>query len=194
MRTGSPASAARKAALSAMLRMLPPATLSRASLPTSRPSVGVSAREDAPPDLGALRGVGKGELNDEADAPQKRRVERALHIGRQDRQTAIGFHPLQQIADLDVGVTVVAVLDLAAFAEQRVGLVEEQDGAAVFRGVEDAPQVLFGLADVLADHLAEIDAIEIEPQFVGEHFGGHRLAGAAGAGEERADAQSACAF
>ncbi len=31
---------------------------------------------------------------------------------------AIGLHPLQQIADLDIGVAVVAVLDLAALAEQ----------------------------------------------------------------------------
>src|SRR5262249_18712549 len=41
MPTGSPASAARKAAYSAMLRMLPPATFSRANFPTSSPRVGV---------------------------------------------------------------------------------------------------------------------------------------------------------
>src|SRR5437588_2197833 len=38
--TGSPASAARKAALSAILRIFPPVTLSRASFITSSPSVG----------------------------------------------------------------------------------------------------------------------------------------------------------
>src|SRR5205814_8006471 len=43
MRTGSPASAAKNVALSAMLRILPPATLSCASLRASNPSVGVSA-------------------------------------------------------------------------------------------------------------------------------------------------------
>src|SRR6266568_976184 len=41
MRTGSPASAARKAALSAMLRMLPPVMLRRARRDISRSSVGV---------------------------------------------------------------------------------------------------------------------------------------------------------
>ena len=35
------------------------------------------------------------------------------------------LHPLQQVADLDVGVAVVGVADLGALAEQRVGLVEE---------------------------------------------------------------------
>src|SRR5437588_11643927 len=39
--TGSPASAARKAAFSAMLRILPPVTLRRASFVISRPKVGV---------------------------------------------------------------------------------------------------------------------------------------------------------
>ena len=79
------------------------------------------------------------------------RIERALQVGRQDRQAAIGLHPLQQIADLDIGVAVVAVLHLAALAEQRVGLVEQQDRAAVFRRVEHAAQVLLGLADIFAD-------------------------------------------
>ena len=41
--TGSSHSAARKAALRAMLRMLPPVALSRASLPWSMPTVGVRA-------------------------------------------------------------------------------------------------------------------------------------------------------
>src|SRR5258708_18703562 len=43
MRTGSPASAARKAALSAMLRIFPPVTLRRARREMSSPSVGLLA-------------------------------------------------------------------------------------------------------------------------------------------------------
>ena len=58
----------------------------------------------------------------------------------EDRQAAIGFDPLQQVADLDIRVAVVAVLDLAALAEQRVGLVEQQHRAAAFGGVEQAPR------------------------------------------------------
>src|SRR5262249_14290443 len=50
------------------------------------------------------------------------------------------------------------------------------------------------LADVLAHHLAEIDAVEVEPQLLGEDLGGHRLAGPARAREERADAQAARAL
>src|SRR5687768_8618056 len=43
----------------------------------------------------------------------------------------MGFHRLQQVVHLNVGVAVVAVLDLAALAEQRVGLVEEHDRSAI---------------------------------------------------------------
>ena len=156
MRTGSSASAARNAALSAMLRMLPPATCRRASWAKSKPvgrrlRAGKTRRQISP----ALRGIGKRKLHDEAQAAQERRVEGAFHIGREDRQAAVGFHALQQVADFDVGVAVVAVFDFAALAEQRVGFVEEQDRAAFFGGVEHPAQILFGFADVFADHLAQ---------------------------------------
>ena len=95
------------------------------------------------------------------------------------------LHALQQIADLDVGVAVVAVLDLGALAEQRVRLVEEEDGPAAFGGLEHAAQVLFGLADVFTDHLAEVDAVEVQLQLVGQHLGGKGLA-RAGRARQRA--------
>ena len=115
-----------------------------------------------------------------------------LHVRREDRQAAVGLHALQQVADLDVRVAVVAVLDLGALAEQRVGLVEEQHRAARLGGVEDAPQVLLGLADVLADTtwLRSI-RYRSSPSSSGEHLGGHRLAGAARAREQRADPEAA---
>src|SRR3712207_7742373 len=56
---------------------------------------------------------------------------------RSDRQPAVGLHPLQQVGHLDVGVPVVAVLDLGPLAEEGVSLVEEQDCGAVVGGVED---------------------------------------------------------
>ena len=106
------------------------------------------------------------------------------------RQAAEGFHALQEVVDFDVGVTVVAVFDFAAFAEQGVGFVEEQDCAAAFGSVEDAPQVLFGFADVFGDDAREVDAVQVELEFVGDHFGGHGFAGAAFSGEQGADAES----
>ena len=51
------------------------------------------------------------------------------------------------------------VLDLGAFAEERVGFIKEEDGAALFGGIKDLFEVFFGLADVFADHARQIDAI-----------------------------------
>ena len=114
-----------------------------------------------------------------------------LQIGGQDREALEALHALQQVADLDVGVAVVAVLDFGALAEERVGLIEEQQHAAFLGGIEDLLEILLGFADVLADHCGEVDAVEIEAQLVREHLGRECLAGAAGSGEERADAQTA---
>ena len=63
-----------------------------------------------------------------------------------------------------------AILNLAAFAEKRVSFVEQQDGPTFFSRVEDAPQVLLGLADVLAHDRRQVDAIEVEPQLVRQHL------------------------
>ena len=53
-----------------------------------QPASGRLRREDALPDLGPLAGVGERELDDEADAPQERVVQRLLQVGGQDRQAA----------------------------------------------------------------------------------------------------------
>ncbi len=48
------------------------------------------------------------------------------------------------------------VLDLTALAEQCIGFIEKQDGAAVFGGIEHLAQVFLRFADVFADHGREI--------------------------------------
>ena len=88
------------------------------------------------------------------------------------------FQLLQKIGHLHVGVAVVGVLDLAALAEQSVALVEEEDAPGVPRLLKDRPQVLFGLADVLADDLGQIDLVQLHVQLVGDDLGAHGLAGA----------------
>src|SRR5262249_17817199 len=118
------------------------------------------------------------------------RIERAFHVRRQDREPAIRLHALQEVVDLDVGVAIVAVLHLAALPEERVGLVEEEDGATVLCRVEETAEVLLRLADVLAHDRGEVDAIQIQAQLVRDPLGRHRLARAALAGEEDADAEA----
>src|SRR5262249_11975052 len=127
----------------------------------------------------------------EADAAQKCGVERRLHVGGQHTEAAIGLHALEQVVDFDVGVTVVTVFDLAALSEEGIGLIEEEDGAAIFGCVKDAAQVLFGLSNVFVDYAREVDAVEVKAKCGGEDFGRHGFSRAAGAGKQSADSQTA---
>ena len=86
------------------------------------------------------------------------------------------------------------IFHFTAFAKQRIGFVEEQDCSAVLGRIEHPPQILFGLADIFADHRRQIDAIKIQAQFIGDHFGGHGFSCAAVPGEQCADAKAATHF
>ena len=66
------------------------------------------------------------EVDDAVEPAGERLVDVGAQVGRQDRQAVEGLHALQQVGALDVGVAVVGVAHLAALAEHRVGLVEEQ--------------------------------------------------------------------
>ena len=85
--------------------------------------------------LGALLRIGKGERHDEANPAEEGGIQRLLHVGGQDRQPAVGLHPLKKIIDFDIGVPVMAVFYFAALPEQRISLVKEKDSAAIFRRV-----------------------------------------------------------
>ena len=145
-----------------MFLMFPPVTLRRARrLKVHAPRGGVRGK-DAPPDLRPALLVRERKVHDEPKAPHEGLVERPLHVRGEYREAAIGLHPLQKVADLDVRVAVVAVLHLAPLAEEGVSLVEEQDGASVLRRVEDLPQVLLCLADVLADRRRKVYPEEVQ--------------------------------
>jgi hypothetical protein len=117
--------------------------------------------KDALPDGFALGYAGKGKIDSETQAALKGLVHGGLEIRGEDGEPLKVFHALQQIADLDVGVAVMAVPGLGTLAEQSVALVEEQQDAAFLGSVEDLLEILFGFTDVLAHHGGEIDAVEV---------------------------------
>src|ERR1700722_15359820 len=100
--------------------------------------------EDALPDGFALARIGKWKVDDETEAALEGFIQRGLEVGSENRDALEVFHPLQQVADFDVGVAVVTIFDLGPFAEERVRFIEEQQNAALFCGIEDLPQVLLG--------------------------------------------------
>ena len=78
--------------------------------------------------------LGEREVDHEVQPAQERVVDVALEVRREDDRAGVGLHALQQVGDLDVGVAVVGVRDLGALAEQRVGLVEEEDRVGAVGG------------------------------------------------------------
>ena len=73
--------------------------------------------ENAAPDRLAFAGFREGKIHYAAQATMEGGVERGFLVAGEDGQAAIGLHALQQVADFDVGVAVVAVLDLAALSK-----------------------------------------------------------------------------
>ena len=169
--------------------MMPPVT---SSAKASRLRSSHSARIGGGIDCSQIRSrsaaAGPREVDVEAQPSREGGIDVLGMIGGQDREARELLHALEQVGDLDVGVAVVRVADGAALAEQRVGLVEEQHGAGALGVVEDDVEVLLGLADVFRDDLREVDGIEIGRELGGDGMGGHRLAGAALAGEQGGDA------
>src|SRR5262245_22536730 len=150
-------------------------------------STGGVIRPDSLPDTAAIGFVRKGKLHRKMEAPYECLVHVLSEVGRQNDDAFVFLHPLQQITDLDVGVAIMGVFDLAPFSEQRIRLIEEQNGIGRFGLDEYTSEILFRLSDVLADHGRKIDLIKIEIQLPGDDFGRHGLAGPRGSGKEHAE-------
>src|ERR671913_286304 len=75
--------------------------------------------------VGGLEGGGERAVLD--------RAAREPVVRGEDHRAGVALHLLQEVGDLDVGVAVVGVRDLRALAEQRVGLVEEEDRVGALR-------------------------------------------------------------
>jgi len=114
--------------------------------------------------------------DDEMKAPQGRIVQTPLALGGEDHKAFETFDSLEKIVNHHIGVAVVAILDLGAFAKKCVRFVEQKDRATLLCRIEDAPQVLLCLADVFVDDAAQIDAVQVHFQISGQSLGGDERA------------------
>ena len=78
----------------------------------------------------------------------------------EDHEPAVLLDPLEQEGDLLVGVPVVGVVDLGALAEQRVGLVEEEDPAAVLGLVEHRAR-FFSVSPMYFERSGQVDLVDV---------------------------------
>ena len=92
--------------------------------------------------------------------PSRERVVDLITIaGGEDREAGVVLNSLQKIIKLDVGVTVVAILHLGAFAKEGIRFIEKEDCTTAVRRIEDAPQILLRLANIFRDYGAQIDPV-----------------------------------
>src|SRR6266566_873108 len=107
------------------------------------------------------------------EPPRARITHFASIVRGEDRKASETLDSFQKIVDLDFGVAVVAIVDLGAFAKQRVRFVEQKDRAALLCRIENPSQIPLRLANVFAHHLAHIDAVQVRSQLAGQSVGGH---------------------
>ena len=114
------------------------------------------------PELRALGVLGRVKHDVAGEPAAQRGIDAGVEVGGEDGHAAEGLDALQEVIDLEACVAIDRGLDLGPLREQRVGLVEQQQGVAGVGGLEDARQLLLGLADPLGDDLRQIDLVEIE--------------------------------
>jgi hypothetical protein len=120
-----------------------------------------------------------GEINYVAKAAQQRRIKIALHVGREDSWAMVPLHALQEVIYLTIGVSVMAVLNLAPADKQGISLIEEEDVSAILGYIEDSSQILFRLCNVLTDDCREVDTEKVKVQLSGKYLSSHALVSAA---------------
>ncbi len=130
------------------------------------------------PQAVALFGLRHGEGNDRLEAAGERVIDIAAQIGRQDDDAGKVLDALQEVADFLIGVAIVGAVDAGTLAKQGIGLIEEQDPAALFGQVEDAGQILFRFADVFRHDHRQVNAMYLTIAQLAEQAGRQRLAGA----------------
>ena len=55
-----------------------------------------------------------------------------------------------------------AILHFTPFSEERICFIEQQDGIAYLRSIEDFLQVLLRLSNIFIDDLAQVDPIQVK--------------------------------
>src|SRR5688572_31405830 len=125
------------------------------------------------------------EFDDVSKPSNERLIDILLSICRKDRDAFVTFQSEQQVTDLHVGITIVAIADPAAFPEKSIGLVEKENGPGLVRGGKYSSDILLGLADVFADDRREINAIEIGSHLLSNNLCCQGFAGSLRTHEQR---------
>ena len=91
--------------------------------------------------------------------PGERIVDLSAIASGEGRDAAVFFDSLEEIIDLDIGVTIVAVISPPCVCLRAHRLRRKEDRTILLCCSEDAPQILFRLANIFGHDGAQIDAV-----------------------------------
>ncbi len=92
-------------------------------------------------------------FNDESQSPLESWIDTLFPLDGDDSNAVIRLDLLKQIINLLICIAIVAVFDFGAFSKQRIRFIKEEDRVMRCGRRKDLPQILFCLADILADNL-----------------------------------------
>jgi hypothetical protein len=78
--------------------------------------------------------------------------------GGEDCEAGVFLASPQEIIGFNVGIAVVAIFHVSAFAKKSIRLIKKQDRMTIPRGIENTAEILLGLANMFRD-----DGIQIDP-------------------------------
>ena len=116
------------------------------------------------PHLAALLRAGKRKVDDKTHSAFERFVKILNEIRRQYHRAVVFLDFLQKKRGFHIAVLIVCLLDLGAFGKEHVRFVKEENAAAEPRLLKNQVQILFGLADIFAHDVREIDFIYLHAE------------------------------
>ena len=99
---------------------------------------------------------------------QQSSVDPSTIAGGEDYEAGIFLASPQEIIDFNVGIAVVPIFHVSAFAKKRIRLIEKQDRMTILRRIENTVDIFLGLANIFRDDGIQIDPVEVFPEAVGQ--------------------------
>jgi len=86
-------------------------------------------------------------------------VDSGAIAGGEDCEAGIFLASPQEIIDFNVGISVVAIFNVSAFAKKSIRLIKKQHGMTILRRTENTAEILLGLANIFRDDGTQIDLV-----------------------------------
>jgi hypothetical protein len=91
-------------------------------------------------------------------ASQQRFLDPGTIARGEDCEAGIFLASPQEIIDFNVGIAVVPIFHVSAFAKKSIRLIKKQDHMTILRPIENTADIFLGLANIFRD-----DGIQIDP-------------------------------